>query len=73
MQWHIFTIIDEKIPGLPGATTKSKKPIKSIRARLRGKEGRLRGNLMGKRVDFSARAAGGAIHPNGRGYGYLAF
>jgi len=26
-----------------------------IRSRLKGKEGRLRGNLMGKRVDFSAR------------------
>ena len=35
--------------------TKSGKPIKSIRERLRGKEGRLRKNLMGKRVDFSAR------------------
>jgi DNA-directed RNA polymerase II subunit RPB1 len=31
------------------------KAIKAIRARLKGKEGRLRGNLMGKRVDFSAR------------------
>jgi DNA-directed RNA polymerase II subunit RPB1 len=29
--------------------------VKSIRERLKGKEGRLRGNLMGKRVDFSAR------------------
>lgn len=31
------------------------KTLKTIRQRLRGKEGRLRGNLMGKRVDFSAR------------------
>ena len=31
------------------------KPLKTIRQRLRGKEGRIRGNLMGKRVDFSAR------------------
>eukprot|EP00301_Raphidiophrys_heterophryoidea_P007668 c12937_g1_i1.p1 GENE.c12937_g1_i1~~c12937_g1_i1.p1 ORF type:complete len:1809 (-),score=303.34 c12937_g1_i1:220-5646(-) len=30
-------------------------PIKSITQRLKGKEGRVRGNLMGKRVDFSAR------------------
>jgi hypothetical protein len=29
--------------------------MKAIRARLKGKEGRLRGNFMGKRVDFSAR------------------
>lgn len=34
---------------------KSGKPLKSIKARLKGKEGRIRGNLMGKRVDFSAR------------------
>ena len=30
-------------------------PVKSIKERLKGKEGRIRGNLMGKRVDFSAR------------------
>ena len=29
--------------------------MKSIRERLVGKAGRVRGNLMGKRVDFSAR------------------
>ena len=34
---------------------KSGRQLKSLRARLKGKEGRLRGNLMGKRVDFSAR------------------
>lgn len=31
------------------------KPLKSLTERLKGKYGRLRGNLMGKRVDFSAR------------------
>lgn len=30
-------------------------PIKSICSRLKGQEGRIRGNLMRKRVDFSAR------------------
>ena len=30
-------------------------PIKALFSRLKGKEGRIRGNLMGKRVDFSAR------------------
>ncbi|WP_146657084.1 hypothetical protein [Candidatus Hodgkinia cicadicola] len=34
---------------------KSGKPLKALKARLKGKEGRIRGNLMGKRVDFSAR------------------
>lgn len=37
------------------AIQKSGKPLKSIKTRLKGKEGRVRGNLMGKRVDFSAR------------------
>lgn len=35
---------------------KSGRPLKSIKQRLKSKEGRIRGNLMGKRVDFSARA-----------------
>jgi DNA-directed RNA polymerase II subunit RPB1 len=34
---------------------KSGRPLKSINMRLKGKEGRIRGNLMGKRVDFSGR------------------
>lgn len=34
---------------------KSGRPLKSVKQRLKGKEGRIRGNLMGKRVDFSAR------------------
>ena len=47
--------MDNDIAGIPQAMQKSGRPIKAIRARLKGKEGRLRGNLMGKRVDFSAR------------------
>lgn len=47
--------MDNDLPGQPQALQKSGRPLKSIRARLKGKEGRLRGNLMGKRVDFSAR------------------
>jgi len=34
----------------------SKKPVKSIKQRLKGKEGRFRLNLNGKRVDFSSRS-----------------
>lgn len=47
--------MDNDIAGVPQALQKSGRPVKAIRARLKGKEGRLRGNLMGKRVDFSAR------------------
>jgi DNA-directed RNA polymerase beta' subunit len=43
------------IAGLPRALQKSGRPVKAISARLKRKDGRLRGNLMGKRVDFSAR------------------
>ena len=55
LQYHVATLMDNDIAGLPQAMQKSGRPIKSIRSRLKGKEGRLRGNLMGKRVDFSAR------------------
>lgn len=40
----------------PQAMQKSGRPLKSVKQRLKSKEGRIRGNLMGKRVDFSARA-----------------
>ncbi|KAF2770180.1 beta and beta-prime subunits of DNA dependent RNA-polymerase [Teratosphaeria nubilosa] len=55
LQYHVATYMDNNIAGVPQAMQKSGRPVKSIRARLKSKEGRLRGNLMGKRVDFSAR------------------
>ncbi|KAJ3190857.1 DNA-directed RNA polymerase II subunit rpb1 [Irineochytrium annulatum] len=56
LQYHVATLMDNDIAGQPQSThRRSGRPIKSVRARLKGKEGRLRGNLMGKRVDFSAR------------------
>ena len=44
--------MENDIAGIPQAIRKSGRLVKAI---LKGKEGRLRGNLMGKRVDFSAR------------------
>ena len=55
LQYHVATYMDNDIAGLPQSLQSSGRPVKAIRARLKGKEGRLRGNLMGKRVDFSAR------------------
>ena len=55
LQMHVTGYIDNSLPGLPTAKQRSGRPIKSIAQRLKGKEGRVRGNLMGKRVDFSAR------------------
>jgi len=55
LQYHVTTMINNSVPGLAVSQQKGGRPIKSINARLKGKEGRIRGNLMGKRVDFSAR------------------
>lgn len=55
LQFHITTYFDNTLPGIPRSNQRSGRPIKSISQRLKGKEGRIRGNLMGKRVDFSAR------------------
>jgi len=48
--------MDNSIAGAPTHKHKSGKPLKAIKERLKGKEGRIRSNLMGKRVDFSARS-----------------
>lgn len=56
LQWHVATLMDNEIGGQPQSFQRSGKPIKSIRQRIVGKGGRVRGNLMGKRVDFSARS-----------------
>lgn len=55
LQFHITTYFDNTLPGIPRSNQRSGRPIKSISQRLKGKDGRIRGNLMGKRVDFSAR------------------
>ena len=56
LQYYIATMINNKIPGVSNVTQRSGRPLKSIIERLNGKTGRVRGNLMGKRVDFSARS-----------------
>jgi DNA-directed RNA polymerase III subunit RPC1 len=45
--------INAEMPGVP--TIAGQKPIRGICQRLKGKQGRFRGNLSGKRVDFSGR------------------
>jgi DNA-directed RNA polymerase II subunit RPB1 len=55
LQYHVATFMDNSIAGVPTAIQKSGRPLKTLRSRLKGKEGRLRGNLMGKRVNYSAR------------------
>lgn len=55
LQFHVNTYFDNEIPGHLQATHRTGRVIKGISQRLKAKEGRIRGNLMGKRVDFSAR------------------
>ncbi|MEM1620094.1 MAG: DNA-directed RNA polymerase subunit A' [Fervidicoccaceae archaeon] len=55
LQYHVTTYIDNEVPGIPPARHRSGRALKTLAQRLRGKEGRFRGNLSGKRVDFSAR------------------
>ena len=55
LQYYIATYINNDIPGLPSHLQRSGRPLKSLEQRLKAKEGRIRGNLMGKRVDYSAR------------------
>ena len=56
LQYYVATLIDNKIPGVASVAQRSGRPLKSLKERLNGKSGRVRGNLMGKRVDFSARS-----------------
>ena len=56
LQYFVATLVDNKIPGVASVAQRSGRPLKSIKERLNGKGGRVRGNLMGKRVDFSARS-----------------
>lgn len=56
LQYYIATQVDNKIPGVASVAQRSGRPLKSIKDRLNGKSGRMRANLMAKRVDFSARS-----------------
>eukprot|EP00727_Mastigamoeba_balamuthi_P013257 m51a1_g8554 putative dna-directed rna polymerase ii subunit rpb1 (1811) ;mRNA; r:140398-146391 len=55
LEHGVATFFNNEIPSTAQATTTKGRPLKTISQRLKGKEGRLRGNLMGKRVDFSGR------------------
>ena len=56
LQYYVATQVNNNIPGYAPVAQRSGRPLKSIQERLNGKTGRVRGNLMGKRVDFSARS-----------------
>jgi len=55
LQYHIITFFDNTITRIPPARHRSGQPLKTITERIKGKEGRIRHNLTGKRVNYSAR------------------
>lgn len=57
LTYHISTLFNNEDLNLPKSEQKTGgKLFKSISERIKGKPGRIRGNLQGKRVDFSARS-----------------
>ncbi|WP_371806840.1 DNA-directed RNA polymerase subunit A' [Candidatus Lokiarchaeum ossiferum] len=61
LQYHITTYFNNEVSGIPPARHRSGRALRTLTQRLKGKEGRFRSNLSGKRVDFSARTV---ISPN---------
>ena len=55
LQYHVTTFFDNNISRIPPARHRSGQPLKTITERIKGKEGRIRANLAGKRVNYSAR------------------
>src|SRR3989338_5060440 len=55
LQYHVTTYFNNDTSNIPPARHRSGRPLKTISQRLKGKEGRFRYNLSGKRVNFSAR------------------
>ncbi|WEL19227.1 DNA-directed RNA polymerase subunit A' [Candidatus Nanohalococcus occultus] len=55
LQYHVSTLFYNDLSGVPPARHRSGRSLKSLIERVQGKEGRFRQNLIGKRVNFSAR------------------
>ncbi|KZT20622.1 beta and beta-prime subunits of DNA dependent RNA-polymerase [Neolentinus lepideus HHB14362 ss-1] len=53
LQLSVAMYINSETPGIPSQP--GQRPIRGFCQRLKGKQGRFRGNLSGKRVDFSGR------------------
>jgi len=55
VQYHLISFINNEISGIPPQAQRSARNLKGLTQRLKQKDGRVRSNLMGKRVDFSGR------------------
>ena len=52
LQYYVATMIDNRIPGVAAVAQRSGRALKSIKERMVGKQGRVRGNLNGKTSRF---------------------
>ncbi len=55
LQYHVTTYFNNGVAQLPPARHRGGQVLKTLAARIKSKEGRIRHNLAGKRTDFSAR------------------
>ena len=56
LQYHVFTYIDNNMTSVSSITNKSGRPYKTLKERFIGKDGIIRQNVTGKRVNYSARS-----------------
>ncbi len=56
LQYHVVTFFDNTKSNVPPARHRSGQPLKTITDRIKGKNGRIRHNLTGKRVNYSSRS-----------------
>lgn len=56
LQYHVTTYFDNDTAGVPPAKHRSGRSLRTLVQRLKGKKGRFRYNLTGKRVNYAARS-----------------
>ncbi len=56
LQYHVTTFYDNNTSGVPPAKHRSGRALRTLVQRLKGKKGRFRYNLTGKRVNHAARS-----------------
>jgi DNA-directed RNA polymerase II subunit RPB1 len=56
LEYYVAMVANNKVKGSFPMAQRSGRPLQCIYGRINSKNGRIRGNLMGKRVNFSARS-----------------
>ncbi len=55
LQYHVTTFFNNEVAQIPPARHRTNRELRTLAQRLKGKEGRFRYNLAGKRVNFAGR------------------